>query len=76
MQSVKDKRFLKRLGDQIRRLRTEKGLTQLDLAVKLNNYAEHIGRIERGELNSSICTLNMIAEGLDITLSELLNFDK
>lgn len=75
MQGVKDKKFLKKLGNHIKMLRTEKGLTQLDLAIKLNNYAEQIGRIERGELNSSICTLKKIAEGLDISLAELVNVD-
>lgn len=76
MQSVKDKRFLKKLGNHIRVARIERGMTQLDLAVKINNYAEQIGRIERGELNSSICTLNQIAGGLEMSLSELFNFQK
>ena len=75
MQSVKDKKFLKKLGNHIRKLRTQRGLTQLDLAIKLNNYAEQIGRIERGELNTSICTLKMIAEALDVSLSDLMLFE-
>jgi transcriptional regulator with XRE-family HTH domain len=75
VQSVKDKKFLKKLGAHIRRLRTERGLTQLDLAIKLNNYAEQIGRIERGELNTSVCTLKMVAEALNISLSDLLRFE-
>ncbi len=75
MQELKDKKFLKKLGNHIKKLRTAKGLTQLDLAIKLNNYAEQIGRIERGELNSSICTLKNIAERLDVSLAELLNVD-
>ena len=41
------------------------------LAIKINNYAEQIGRIERGELNSSICTLKLICSGLKIELKEL-----
>jgi transcriptional regulator with XRE-family HTH domain len=75
VQELKDKKFLKKLGNHIKKLRTAKGLTQLDLAIKLNNYAEQIGRIERGELNSSICTLKNIAERLDVSLAELLNVD-
>jgi transcriptional regulator with XRE-family HTH domain len=74
VQGVKNKKFLKKLGLHIRALRIEKGLTQLDLAIKINNYAEQIGRVERGELNVSICTLQGIAEGLDIELFELLKF--
>ena len=74
MQGVKNKKFLKKLGLRIRTLRIDKGLTQLDLAIKINNYAEQIGRVERGELNVSICTLQNIAEGLGVELFELLKF--
>ncbi|MFN7911036.1 MAG: helix-turn-helix domain-containing protein [Bacteroidota bacterium] len=71
MQEVKDKKFLIKLGEKIRLLRLERNMTQLDLAIKINNYAEQIGRIERGELNSSICTLKLICSGLKIELKEL-----
>ena len=74
MQKVKDKAYLKKLGLRIRKLRSDKGLSQLDLGVSMDNYAEQISRIERGELNVTICTLKRIAEGLKITLSELLEF--
>lgn len=74
MQGIKNKKFLKKLGLHVRTLRTEKNLTQLDLAIKIDNYAEQVGRIERGELNVSICTLKLIAEGLDIELFELFKF--
>jgi transcriptional regulator with XRE-family HTH domain len=74
VQNVKDKEFLKLLGKRIRDLRKANGLTQLDLGVAMDNYGEQVGRIERGQLNVSICTLKKIAEGLNISLSELLNF--
>lgn len=74
VQNVKDKVYLKKLGNRIRTLRKEKGLSQLDLGVSMDNYAEQISRIERGQLNVSICTLKKIAESLEITLHELLKF--
>jgi len=74
VQGVRNKKFLKKLGFKLRELRLERELTQLDLAIKINNYAEQIGRIERGELNVSICTLKLLADGLDIELYELLKF--
>lgn len=76
VQKVHDKAFLKKLGQRITILRKTKNLTQLDLAVRMDNHAEQIGRIERGELNVSICTLKKIAEALDIKLYELLLFEK
>ncbi len=72
LQGIKNNKFLKKLGLKIRQVRIEKGLTQLDLAMKIDNYAEQIGRVERGELNVSICTLKLIAEGLEVDLEDLL----
>lgn len=74
MQNVKDKAYLKKLGGRIRTVRLAKGFSQLDLGVSMDNYAEQVSRIERGQLNVSICTLKKLAESLDITLSELLDF--
>ena len=47
----------------------------MDLAVKMDNHAEQIGRIERGQLNVTICTLKKIAEALELPLGELFDFD-
>lgn len=74
MQKIFDKVFLKELGKRIAMLRRDKGLTQLDLAIRMDNHAEQIGRIERGQLNVTISTLKNIAEALEITLQELFNF--
>lgn len=74
MQEVKDTKYLALLGSRIRSLRKALGMSQLDLAVKIDNYAEQIGRIERGEHNVSICSLKKIAEGLDMNLKDLLDF--
>lgn len=74
MQDVKDHKYLQNLGKHIRSIRKSSGMSQVDLAVRINNYAEQIGRIERGELNVSICTLKKIAEGLNIPLKDLLDF--
>lgn len=71
VQNIRDEIFLKQLGNRIRCLRKLKGMSQLDLGVKIDNYAEQIGRIERGKFNITICTLKVIAEGLEISLVEL-----
>ncbi|HRD59212.1 MAG TPA: helix-turn-helix transcriptional regulator [Ferruginibacter sp.] len=74
MQNVKDHEFLKALGQRLRTLRKEKGLSQVDVGVAMDNYAEQVGRIERGELNVTICTLKKLAETLHISLSDLMDF--
>jgi transcriptional regulator with XRE-family HTH domain len=40
----------------------------------MDNYAEQIGRFERGQLNVSICTLKLIADSLDVDIQELFDF--
>ena len=71
MQHVKDPVLLKKIGERIRHLRKEKKLSQLQLAVLMDNHAEQIGRIERGELNVTIGTLQKIAESLRIPITDL-----
>jgi transcriptional regulator with XRE-family HTH domain len=68
------KKFLKLLGSRIREIRKLKGLSQVDLGIRMDNYGEQIGRIERGELNVTVCTLKKIAESLEISLSQLMDF--
>lgn len=72
MHSIKDKTFLKKLGARIKKIRLAKGLSQLDVGVAMDNYAEQVGRIERGQLNVTICTLKKLAEALNTSLPDLL----
>ena len=67
---------LKLLGARIRGIREEKEMTQEDLAFLCRTNQAHIGRIERGENNTSLEILCRIAEGLQVTLSERLDFSK
>ena len=72
MQNIKDPLLLNKIGLRIRELRKNQNLSQVQLAVLMDNHAEQIGRIERGELNVSISTLQKIAKSLDMTLTHLL----
>ena len=71
MQQVKDQMMLKKMGARIRCFRKEQKLSQLDLAVMINNHAEQLGRIERGEINVTVGTLQKVADGLNITLGDI-----
>lgn len=64
----------KLIGDRIRQLRKERGLSQEELGYKSNLHYTHIGAIERGEKNWSIDTLIKVSEGIDVSLSDLLVF--
>ena len=61
-----------RLGRAIRRLRTERGISQEGLAAISGVDRTFMGEIERGEANPSFDVLQRIASGLAMRLSELV----
>ncbi len=66
--------LLKKLGKNIIKIRTKKGWSQSELAWNCGKDRQSIERLENGKINPSIFYLKQIAEGLGITLSELLDF--
>ncbi len=60
------------LGRVIRRLRTERGVSQEGLAAISGIDRTFMGEIERGEANPSFDVLQRIASGLSVRLSELV----
>lgn len=63
---------LKRVGEQIVRVRQEKGWTQADLAKACDKDPQSIERVENGKINASIYYLFEIATALNVPLSELI----
>lgn len=53
-------------------LRKRKGWTQTDMAVSLDMNRGHISDIEQGKREVGIITLQVIARGFGIKMSELL----
>lgn len=68
---AKDELTLK-IAQRIKELRKSKNYTQEQLAEKSKVDRSYIGHIEQGMKCISIFTAKKIAEGLEITLSELL----
>jgi len=64
--------LLVQLGKRIQALRKKKGWTQTDMAVSLDINRGHISDIERGKREVGLITLQVIARGLDTTMSSLL----
>ena len=62
------------IGDRIRQLRKEKGLSQEKLGYESELHCTHIGSIERGQKNWSIDTLIKVAKGLNVEVVDLFNF--
>ncbi|WP_319479106.1 helix-turn-helix transcriptional regulator [uncultured Draconibacterium sp.] len=70
---MKKEDFLKKIGENIVRLRDQKGLRQIDLAIELNIDDSSLRRIESGRTNPTIITLKKIADVLKVNLSEIVN---
>lgn len=66
--------ILVQLGNRIREIRLQKKLTQAALAEKCQCNRNYISMLERGERNPSYKSLVMIAEGLGVKLSTVMNF--
>lgn len=71
---VKNIEFMRAFGENLKKLRKEAKLTQEDLANDCNISLSQIGRIERGEINTTISTLFVLGKALDLKVAELFNF--
>ena len=67
-----DKKYLQQVGNNLRKKRDEKGVSQQELADNSDIAKSTIQRIETGEMNPSIITLIKISLALKIELPELL----
>jgi putative transcriptional regulator len=70
---MKDETYLKKLGAKIVQIRTEKEISQKQLALNIGSTNTHLRRIERGEANPTINTLRRIAAELGISISDLVS---
>lgn len=65
--------YRRRLGNKVRKLRSQKGWSQEEFADICTVNRSYMGRIERGELNLTLDSLQKVANGLGVTVSALLN---
>lgn len=63
---------LEKLGDRIKKIRTEKGLSQEELAYLASFDRTYISLLERAKRNPSYFNLLKLSKGLNISLSDLL----
>ncbi len=62
---------LQKFGVRIKELRANVGISQEKLAELSELHRTYISGIERGERNVSLININLIANALNISLSEL-----
>lgn len=60
-----------KIGNKIRELRTQTGLSQEKFAQKIGMDRTYFASVELGKRNISIVNIEKIANGLNVSLSEL-----
>ena len=68
MSMEKDYEARRRIGERIRQLRTERGISQVELAERAGLVQPHIPRIEQGRYSVGFDTLQAIAKALGCTV--------
>lgn len=64
----------KKLGKKIQKLRKAKGLTQEEMAEKLEISRTHMGHIEQGRKAPSLKLMNKMAKFLSVKVQDLFTF--
>lgn len=62
------------IGDLIRKIRLQRGISQDELAHISGTHSTYIGKIERGEKKLTVETLNNVTTALGITLEEFFSY--
>jgi transcriptional regulator with XRE-family HTH domain len=66
-----DKAYLAAFGERVRTLRKSRGFSQERLADSCQLDRTYIGGIERGERNITILKVRLIAQALEVPISEI-----
>lgn len=63
-----------RLGQKLRRLREEKGVSQEELSKEAGLDRTYVGKIERGKKSPSLNTVEKLGDALGVEVWELFKF--
>ncbi len=66
-----DKIFLIEFGQNLKKLRKEKGISQAQLAFEAEIQISQISRIERGLINTTIGNAKLLSKILDVSILKL-----
>jgi transcriptional regulator with XRE-family HTH domain len=67
--------LLKKFGVHLRQIRQDKKLSLEALAYEADIELSQVYRVEKGLVNPTLSTLNALAKGLEISISELTDFE-
>jgi DNA-binding XRE family transcriptional regulator len=72
--NIRNKEYIKEFGANLRRIRKEQGRTRLDVAVAAGMDETALGKIERGEVNTTISTVEALARALKVRPGVFFDF--
>ncbi|MGB0884728.1 MAG: helix-turn-helix transcriptional regulator, partial [Flavobacteriales bacterium] len=64
-----------RIGENIKQIRLQKGIKQIDLASSIDIEDSALRRIEAGRTNPTVKTLFLVAQALEVEVTDLFDFD-
>ena len=73
--NTKESKYFQKLGAKIKQLREEKEIDQKSFAFDCEIGRTQLYMIEKGRTNPRLLTLMKIADGLEISISELLKIN-
>jgi len=73
---MSEEKILQCFGLHIKKIRTELGISQEKLASRCELDRTYISGIERGKRNISLLNIVKLSSSLNISSSELMNFNK
>lgn len=75
MEKMTDLEYIKNLGQNIKKIRLEKRMNQVDLALACDFKKPNMQRIEAGNTNPTFKTLLKIANALEVHVADLVKFE-
>jgi DNA-binding XRE family transcriptional regulator len=72
--AVRNQVFVEAFGANLKKIRIKKGMSQEALAYEADLPINQVGRIERGEINTTISTVYALAQALEVTPADLMKF--
>lgn len=73
--NLRNDKLLKMFGAHLRQIRQDKKLSLEALAYEADIELSQVFRVEKGLVNPTLSTLNALAKGLGISISELTDFE-
>ena len=74
MTKIRNEEYLKAFGEHVRQLRESKSWSQYRMADECNVSRSQIIGIEKGDINTTLSTILVLAKAFEATPSELLDF--